>query len=245
MAIGSASVSNYANTTAGTASGVVADGGVAGAGVATYEGSVGPVAGAHAHWKYDTGITESGGTVSAWADQSGNGYHETQSSGADQPALNADGSIGFTPGKWTRANGLSGLAQPMTLCVRMRSTVALTQPFIGSLGGSGVSLYGAGGDAIALYAGGGGIVAHRSYAEDEWFSIIAVFNGASSSNTVTAGTATGNPGSGGIDSSFVFNIVYFSGTDTWDCAEAILYNTALSAPDIATNLDYLDSINPV
>lgn len=38
-----------------------------------------------AHFKSDAGITESGGRVSAWADQSGNGNDATQSSASSQP----------------------------------------------------------------------------------------------------------------------------------------------------------------
>jgi hypothetical protein len=42
-------------------------------------------------WKADTGVTESGGAVSQWDDQSGNANHLTQGTGANKPTYSATG----------------------------------------------------------------------------------------------------------------------------------------------------------
>lgn len=43
----------------------------------------------------NTGITESGGFASQWADQSGNGFHLTQGTAANQPAVDGSGRLVF------------------------------------------------------------------------------------------------------------------------------------------------------
>jgi hypothetical protein len=45
----------------------------------------------------DLGVTESGGVVSTWADQSGNGHNFTQGTAANRPAYNATGGPNSTP----------------------------------------------------------------------------------------------------------------------------------------------------
>lgn len=54
-----------------------------------------PLTGCKLWLKGDVGVTTGGGTVSVWADQSGNGNDLIQASSPDQPAYN---SSGFTPG---------------------------------------------------------------------------------------------------------------------------------------------------
>lgn len=44
-----------------------------------------------AWWRADLGITLNGSNVSAWADQSGNGWHLTQGTAVNQPAFSASG----------------------------------------------------------------------------------------------------------------------------------------------------------
>jgi hypothetical protein len=46
-------------------------------------------------WRKGVGITESGGLVSQWNDQSGNGRHLVQATEASRPAVQGDGSILF------------------------------------------------------------------------------------------------------------------------------------------------------
>lgn len=50
-----------------------------------------------AWWRSDLGITLNGSTVSAWADQSGNGHHLTQGTAANQPTYNVSGGPGGKP----------------------------------------------------------------------------------------------------------------------------------------------------
>jgi hypothetical protein len=192
-------------------------------------------------WQYDTGITESGGLVSAWADQSGNGYNATEAGGS-KPALNADGSIGFVGGKKLSATTVPNTAQPITICLRMKSAVDLARFFGGQ---EGLALYIASG-TYRMFAGSdaNSTIAH---VVDEWVSLVAVFDGASSAVAVTGDSATGfNPGTDGITSNagISFNDPSFHGGATWDCAEVIVYSAALDASQITQALTYLDSINP-
>lgn len=48
-----------------------------------------------AKYRHNTGITEAGSGVSKWEDQSGNGYDFEQTTDANRPTLEADGSILF------------------------------------------------------------------------------------------------------------------------------------------------------
>jgi hypothetical protein len=50
-----------------------------------------------AWWRSDLGITLNGSTVSAWADQTGNGHHWTQGTAANQPTYTA-GQLNGQPG---------------------------------------------------------------------------------------------------------------------------------------------------
>lgn len=50
------------------------------------------------------GVTESGGDISQWDDQSGNARHATQSTGANQPNLISSGLNGKSIVRYTRAN---------------------------------------------------------------------------------------------------------------------------------------------
>jgi len=51
-----------------------------------------------AWWKADAGVTESGGAVSQWDDQSGNGWHLTQGTSGSRPIYSATGFNSSYPG---------------------------------------------------------------------------------------------------------------------------------------------------
>jgi hypothetical protein len=197
--------------------------------------------GAIGWWKYGTGITEAGGLVSAWADQSGNGYNATEA-GANKPTLSADGSIAFVAGKMLNAPAVPNRTQPITFCLRMKAAGATVQRFFGAQDGAAIYI-----DGGTFRLNAGSDVNSLVSKPEGWFSLVVVFNGASSLVAITGATSAAlNPGTNGIASNagISFNDPSFFGGATWDCAEALYYGSALSAGDITQTLEYLDSINP-
>lgn len=69
-----------------------------------------------AWYRYGQGIAQAGGFASAWADQSGNGRDLLQAAGAQQPAVNPDGSLLFNGTSHTM-RALFTFPQPATVCV--------------------------------------------------------------------------------------------------------------------------------
>jgi hypothetical protein len=200
-----------------------------------------PVSGAIGWWKYDTGVTSSGGLVSAWADQSGNGYNATEA-GANKPTLSADGSIAFVAGKMLNAPAVPNRTQPITFCLRMKAAGATVQRFFGAQDGAAIYI-----DGGTFRLNAGSDVNSLVSKPEGWVSLVVVFNGASSLVAITGATSAAlNPGTNGIASNagISFNDPSFFGGATWDCAEALYYGSALSAGDITQTLEYLDSINP-
>ena len=211
--------------------------------IALAAGAIEPVAGMLVWQRYGLGVTSSGGLVSAWADQSGNGYNATEAGGS-KPTLRADGSIGFVASKkLTAAVGLR--SQPMTMCLRMRPTAALSTKFFGGQGGA--CLRGNSGTSIRMESGGSP-AGSQAFTVGELISVVAVFNGSSSILAASPGTVqTGiNPGAEGITDSagLSFNDPSFFGGDGWDAYEVIGYLRALTADEVAQQLLYLNSINP-
>lgn len=71
------------------------------------------------------GITSAAGAISQWNDQSGNGRHLVQATGASQPALQADGSILFDGVDDSLATGSLSIALPIT-CYLLLQQVSWT-----------------------------------------------------------------------------------------------------------------------
>lgn len=76
-----------------------------------------------AWYRYGQGITSSGGLVSAWADQSGNGRNLVQLTGTNQPSVSADGTITFD-GVDNFMRVAFTLVQPVTFYIVWRANAA-------------------------------------------------------------------------------------------------------------------------
>lgn len=79
-----------------------------------------PIESPAAWWRFNTGITEAGTGVSQWSDQSGNGHHLAQSTDAQRPSKEADGSILFNGTSDSLVTGAWTLAQPVTIYMLLK-----------------------------------------------------------------------------------------------------------------------------
>ncbi len=209
---------------------------------ASQAAAVSPPAGPLMWQKFGQGVTSSGGLVSAWADQSGNAYNATEA-GANKPALNADGSIGFTSSKKLTAAGVGTKAQPFTFCLRMKAPGDLSR-FFGAQDGAALYIS----EGTFRMVAGTDVNSALAVPPGEWCTVIAVLDGASSKANVDGLGASGlNPGTTGINSNvgISFNDASFFGGSTWDCAEAIVYGRALSDAEVAKAVAYLNSVGPI
>lgn len=150
-----------------------------------------------AWYRKGVGVTESGGLVSAWADQSGNGRNLVQATGTNQPALQGDGSILFD-GIDNSMLATFTRNQPQTVYVLGKQvTWANTERwFDGSTGDRGTLQQTTASPQIRIFAGTG--MGNISLAVDTYGIIASVFNGANSVLQLNLGTpVTGDTGSGG------------------------------------------------
>lgn len=159
----------------------------------------------------DLGVTLNGATVSAWADQSGNGRHATQGTGAAQPAYTAS-SIGSKPAltfdgtdDFLACAATNIAADPCTLFAVCR-TATQANRFVcdGGTTGSRLVLYAASGIVSSIFGGG---QINRLTDMSTAHVYIGTFNGASSRLSVDGvSDVTGNTGAAGTSGGFSIGI---------------------------------------
>lgn len=224
-------------------------GGMGGTKVAS--GLTPPVAsGLRAWFRADTGVTNSSGHASAWADQSGTGdtnKNLAQGTGAAQPTINAanasfnnqatldfDSGDYMVSGTWT-----SALAQPATVffCGKTLGAGGVYYIFDGlnanEMNAAGVSGY------SAIQAGA--LLFQVPDFGSTPFVGAGLYNGGSSkiyNNALTA-IITGAAGAGGLTGMTVGADYTGASKVTGSIAEILVYSGALSAPDFATVMNYL------
>jgi hypothetical protein len=190
------------------------------------------------------GITDSAGAVSLWTDQTANGHHYTQATGANQPTKQGSGTILFDGTSDFLETAAFTLNQPYTRYIRFRQVTWTAFDYVcdGLIANTGVIFqYGSSPD-LDIYAG---IHAAQNSAMPigTWKSVGAVFNGASSMLNIGGSTASGDAGassisglrlaaSGGSASAFA-NI---------EVAEEIIYSVAHTALQQAEVIAYLDTL---
>ena len=196
----------------------------------------------------DKGITLNGSTVSAWADQSGNGRHATQGAGSKQPAyvastsgLNGQPSMLFSTAAATYLTTAVGavIAQPNTLVIVSRSgtvtpsLLAVDGPF----GGTRRQIIGVNASK-QLQAFAGALLNSTTLWGDNTSRIaLAEFNGASSAiylDSATTTVASGNAGAVSFEGVLVGGSN--TGTQNWSGHIAEVIAVAGASASIRANI---------
>ncbi len=191
----------------------------------------------------DLGISLNGSTVSAWADQSGQGNSVTQGVAGQQPAYNAsDASYGGRPSlSFAQASAqllkssvaIATTAQPITLVIVGEGSQAVGAQWLLCVGaGTNCGIEDAGTSSpgkLSMYAGSFVFIT----AADTTAVFAAVLNGASSKlfrNSSQTPVGTGNPGTGSLSSNVFIGSNGGGGQNLQGkVAEAIIYTRDLSA----------------
>jgi hypothetical protein len=201
-----------------------------------------------AWYRFGLGITSSGGAVSQWDDQSGNGRHLKQATATNQPALQGDGSILFDGvDNYLKADTFT-LAQPETVFILGKQpTWTNTDKWAdghatnsGSISQESVT------PQIACFAGAGGLVG-PGLALDTYGVVIAVFNTTSSLIQInTNAPVTGNVG---VNSMSGFTLGARGGADAaWSniqVKEVLIYSVAHDAAARAQVARYLGFVGRI
>lgn len=197
-----------------------------------------------AWFRKGVGITSSGGLVSAWADQSGNGRNYTQATGSAQPTLQAGGTILFDgTSDFIKTAGFT-LNQPWTRYLRIKQVSWTSGEYFcdGASINTGAIFQSGSTPNIVMFAGAVG-PSSTALAVGAWGSVAAVFNTASSVIQVggtTSGTANvgvTNPGGltlGGTSSGTALSNI--------EVAEEIVYSGAHDAGTRANIIAYLNTL---
>lgn len=158
-----------------------------------------------AWWRYNTGITESSGAVSAWADQSGNSRTLSQATGTNQPALQADFTILFDGvDNFMKASGFT-LDQPLTIVLLFKQVTWGTNDYIYDGNVDDTTRLRQNDVTPDLRAGAGVDLAdNTNLAVDTWGASRFVVNGASSLFQINLTAAT--TGDAGADNAGGFTL---------------------------------------
>lgn len=191
------------------------------------------------------GITSSAGAQSAWADQTGLGGRDyVQAVGANQPAVQADGTILFNGTSHFLKTPAFALVQPYTRYLRIKQITWTLSDVLcdGNTADSGDIWTPGVTPGIALYAGSSA-ASNGALAVGAWGSVAAVFNGASSSLKVdqTAAT-TGNPGAASAGGLTLGAQASGAGPANIQVAEEIVYSVAHDAAAQAAVIAYLSTL---
>lgn len=191
-------------------------------------------------WKLNTGLTQSGGVASAWADQISGTV--LAASGTAQPAVQADGSLLFD-GVDDAMSATFTRAQPHTTYLLAKQVSWINNGGLTDGGNFCTWISGAtSSPTIQMYAGSASLFS-SDMAVGAWGIVCGVFNGASSVFQIDATAAvTGNPGTG-VATGIVIGAhgasAYFG---NWQIKEVLLYDVAHDATARAAVRTYLATI---
>jgi hypothetical protein len=220
-----------------------------------------PLTGLQLWLKADAGVTQAGGLVSAWADQSGNNNHATQATGAKQPTYNA-ASINGLPGITFGGALLTALVGANNIVASLAARTVLVVAKQSGAGGAQQNLLSfrlATSPAILMLAPGGGTLQYwhdatndyNATGQPNWANTpVAVmlstagggspFTYAVNGTTYASGSTFNGPETG-TAGYVVGNEQYFSGQPFFgDICEVLVWDHVLSADDLAAARAYLN-----
>lgn len=200
----------------------------------------------------DLGVTLNGATVSAWADQSGNGRHATQGTAGKQPTyvasttgLNNQPSLLFSRALQTfmDTGALATIAQPLTVLVVARSGT-LTTGFnhlydITGAGGGQRILAGSNGSKQPYAYAGASIASPTVWSDGVSKALLVQLNGASSAiydGSIATPVASGNAGALGCGGLMIGNGNGAAATLGWDGGFSEIALVSGASETIRTNL---------
>lgn len=197
-----------------------------------------------AAFMYGMGITQVGGFVSQWDDQSGNARHLKQATATNQPAVQSDNSILFDGvDNYLKCDAFT-LAQPETVYLLFKQVTWTLNDvlFDGNTLSSGRMLQSATTPRIRIL-GSSATSEDANLAVNTYGAVASVFNGATSLTHVNLSTpVTGNVGTGDM-SGFTLGA---NGTPSVfghiQVKEALIYADAHDATQRARVINYLNAI---
>lgn len=212
-------------------------------GVAVFDPTT--ISGLHAWWKADALTLANDDPVSTYTDSSGNGRDLAQTLTKrptfktnmhnSLPSVQFDGSNDEMTVSWTT------LAQPFTVIHTLYlNTASGIHVFHDSMNTSESDLY-ANGTTSVMYAGTTGISVSSAFASATMYTVIGVFNNASSKWWKNGGAATtGTVGSNGLINGLRLGVARTGNYPmSADHCETLIYNSALGLTDVNNLGTYL------
>lgn len=195
-----------------------------------------------AWYRYGMGITVSTG-VSQWNDASGNGYNLLQGTGADQPALQSDGSILFNGTSHFLAATFTA-NQPVTqyIMVKQVTWTASTNKITDGVAATGGINQITSTPSIGMNAGSA-LGTDSNLAVGKWGVVSVVMNGASSSIKVNSNAATSGAGGSNNPGGLTVGAVS-GGASLWtniQVKEIIMYSVAHTSDQQNMLINYLST----
>lgn len=214
------------------------------------------ITGLIAWYRSDKGITLNGSTVSAWADQSGNGHHALQGSSAKQPGYLATGgptgvpAIDFSVATGAvLSTGAFTIAEPIEWCVACRCSNVNATNFLvnqsNSLTVHGITSTTSGGSCIIAVSDNSQTTSpNQTLSSGTDFIVNGNFNGSNISGLyIDNGTLHGGDGSSNGAIINIGNQTRTTSTVSWNSLieEVTLFNHVLSAADRKSLTEYMGS----